>query len=555
MKRIYNIFALAGCLLIVALGSSCTKEPSANDEVVRDPYEMGEISINQGSLLTRCADSSDEIFLAEIPHICENGDTIYISAYLSDMDDDASCCEPQTRSTLITNSLFGTAAGYTSVNSTVYKAGESACYNSVTKSVGTPMNNVPISYVSSSWRYGTASTPATYSWPSDNSVLFFNTFAPASEFDGSGSVSNMAWDKTNHRLSFDYTSPEPKNDTLDAEYQKDILVGVDSLSMATYSGNVNLKVRHPLVAVKFIFGNIFGEIKYISFNNFYNKGTVTVSKDTVVWNVSTATKKNFKQLYHSSTFDSSFHMVDTSAATGRVSLDTTANKIRTFMLIPQKLASDAEFELQMGNTLHPEKISFSEIATREPKLLDWSKYSGKVLTFRVSSDKANYVSVDVQDETTGCTKHNVKIVNDGKNPIYIRAVLVGNWVNEDKEVLASWSEDNEEYYGTFTSLAGNKFPKLTASSNWKKHTDGFYYYKKIIASTGTVKENLFDTFTLERKPESETTEAKMLIKGFRMSILVQAVIADADNSKSSIKAAWGLTDADITSLGITNNLD
>lgn len=87
----------------------------------------------------------------------------------------------------------------------------------------------------------------------------------------------------------------------------------------------------------------------------------------------------------------------------------------------------------------------------------------------------------VEDFKDGyATKKNVAIENTGNTTAYIRAAIVGNWVNDEGEVVASadpWTFDN--------SIIG---------SGWAKGSDGYYYHKAPV-DAGKQTSDLFDSYT------------------------------------------------------------
>lgn len=53
--------------------------------------------------------------------------------------------------------------------------------------------------------------------------------------------------------------------------------------------------------------------------------------------------------------------------------------------------------------------------------------------------------------------------NDVKNiPVYVRVAVVGNWVNENGQIVAPWTAP------------------ATPASDWTKADDGFYYYNSVL---------------------------------------------------------------------------
>jgi len=536
MKRNILILGLFGTLSLV----SCKREEILKLGVGSPSNEMSDVIVDMNAPDTKCEGSLGEEYLGESMVVTETGDTLYISVFLSDMVESEQIIE--TKSSLINSDNFGSAKEYTSFFATVYKGNESAIYNSINgKKEQTQMKDVEIYYDSSSnkWKFRNK-----YYWPLDDKNLHFCSFGPGSVFSGS-SISNMSWNKDSKTFSFTYTTPSGSPDKKDAENQKDIIAGVNTQTHTTGGENsVNIGLKHPLMAVRFVMGDVFGKIEYISLSNFLSKGTANITSSGVTWS-GQSEKKSFTQTFDM--FDTTGYS-DDDKASGTVSIDTTSLKTRNFIIIPQVVPDDASMELKMGNNLHPISLKFSKIyddnkddGTRT-LTKDWTGYAGKILTFRVSSKKANLVSVTINDRVQGLVKDSIVIKNDGKSNIMIRVKLVGNWLNQQDQVLASWNETNP--YGVFTSDNDNGFPTLTDASNWRLGADGFYYYKNYLESLDVVSENLFDSFTVTSKPIDATGTwkyggADMEITTMELAILVQAVIKDdAIDPLKSFKAAW-----------------
>lgn len=535
-----NKIFILGTLCVLTM-VSCVKEEEFDYRSSFDA-KMKNITINMGSMGTKCIES--DTYLGQSMFVTESGDTLYISAYLSDMDELAEDqVTEQTKSTLIGSANFGTAAGYSSFNLNVYKDGGNSIYNSFNTKTGasTPMEKVLISYFGGSsdykWKFG-----EDYYWPTDTSSLNFCSYGPVAAFEDDGCATVLGWDKDSTWFSFNYTTPSASADTVDAQNQKDIIVGVNKQKFIKGgNNNVVLSLQHPLMAVRFVLGNIFGQIEYISLKNFNSVGTAFVDTSGVKWkNISTP--KTFTQTFDM--FDAKKYTQEQKTA-GTVELDQTTEKNRNFIIIPQTVPSDAALEIKLGNNLHPISLICDSLY-KDGLTNDWTKFAGKVLTFRVSSEKANLVSIDIQDRVVGTKKDSIRIFNDGKSDLYVRAVLVGNWLNIDGDVLAAW--DEELPYGTFdgknpaTNPTG--FPFVLPSNWYYNSSDGFYYYKKILPSGYNISQNLFDEFILTDKPKVENSDdPKVQLASFEMAILVQAVAAvdpeGGDDVMYSAKRAWG----------------
>lgn len=487
---------------------------------------MNSIVVGAEAISTKCVQGEDLLF-EDLPFVTSGGDTLYLSAMLSDMGDlvvDQTKGAPIPSPAEIPGHKFYT-----------YVYEDSGTYTSTAPSpTGTTaqMSQVPVSYSSSKWSFDKK-----YFWPDNaDKELHFVSLGPSVLVDSSylyhisDGASGYGWKSTSKTLKARYQSRQDDIVTDDdALNLTDFIYAYDNQSRNTHNNSVEIHFKHACVGVRFEIGNIFGTIESMSLKNFYRNADFTISSTGLTWS-NWGFKSEFKQVYNIAALPS----------LAGTDIDTTSNHAKTFMVIPQTLPDDASMIIKIGNTLHPEELSFDAICAANPSLSkNWTTYQGKIITFRLSSVKANNVSVAITDDVVGKTKQNIVITNDGRSDIMIRVKPVGNWLNEDNQVLAAWDESRP--YGVFTS--STNFPALDSGGClWKKSSDGFYYYKRYLKSGKTVSQNLFNTFTVSSKPvdASGTWEeggAKMKITQFEMVILVQAVIAESD--LSSFKAAWG----------------
>lgn len=530
------------CTLCVA---GCTRDNLYEQPVVDDIMEVEISGQNYTKSGGDCASCEEELLFTK-QLVTEQGDTLYLSAYLSDMEDDIvlDTKEPgreETKGAPIyfneTNKNLGTLYG--KVSTTVYAAADGKIYKSIGKDgEGEDMENVRVPYAESKWSFD-----KTYYWPKSGGDLYFCTLAPV---DLIGSlVTGGAWDNSNKKYSFNYSMPAPDTEEPydDAVNQQDVLVALD-VNNKTNGPKAKISLYHALTGVRFVMGaSTEGvKLKSVSLNNFNSKGIATVERCRTKNNDADSTKIVWSNHSEPRNFTQSYTEAEVTTWTADANFDKTTDQKKTFMVIPQTLSEDAELAIYLASALHPEVLTFKVIREEEPALADWSTYAGKMITFRISS-YVGLVSVKVEDDcnTENGVKSNIKITNDGTSDIYVRAELVGNWINEDGDVLASWKEDNS--YGEFESAAGTKNANLASvlDANWEKAADGFYYYKYYVRQGDVLKHNMFKTFTLKSKPIDASGQwagqVKMQIDALELSILVQAVRAESD--KKSAIDAWG----------------
>lgn len=517
------MIAVSLCILCI---TGCKNE----DVFVSNGEMINGITVTGGSFTRASMDvASGETEIGFGTIVTENGDTLYITASLSDMVDEHTLPSEsvETKGKPISDSNLG--AVYSTVGTTVYKE-DGSIYSSTDKNgTATAMGGLVIAYNDGSWAFD-----ASYYWPMDGSDLYFCSYSPVEKFTAvsNGIPSELSWNSSDKKLTFNYTMPAVSADEKDAIRQPDMLLGINCQNKATYDGSANIGLRHTLTAVRFILGDIKGNLKIgkVSLDSLYSTGTATFDSSNadspISWS-NWSSKKTYCQ-----TFNTEDQIKD-------APLD--SDESTTFMVIPQPLCDDAGMSIYIGG-LHPEVIKFKNLNLTDENgnsLCDWSNYAGKMLTFRISSTK-DIVSVKVTDTCTGNVKSNIAITNDGNADIFVRAELVGNWINSNGQILASWREDDS--YGTFVSSKGsNANLSEILDDNWQKAADGFYYYRYIIGSGQVLKHNMFNTFTLSGKPHDSDGKwegnVDMQIDALELTILVQAV--RADSGKASAIAAWG----------------
>lgn len=138
------------------------------------------------------------------------------------------------------------------------------------------------------------------------------------------------------------------------------------------------------------------------------------------------------------------------------------------------------------------------------------------------------VSVTVKDTATGMTKSDVIITNTSNVKAYIRAAIVANWQDANNVVIAGW----------------NDYDSISLGTNWKRHTDGYYYYTQPVDANTNVPSKLFTSYTYDSAnkgvpPDVYGNPADHL----QMDILVQAIQADGTDAASGekpVKLAWGV---------------
>ena len=519
--------------------------------------------------------------------------TAYLSVFVSDMEDDyagyASKAIETDNDNITSQKLAMRVFDHTG-----------AIYVSSDEDLESPqtaeMKNVSLSYDNTDgiWKFDKS-----YYWPLDGKSLTFCTFAPDSVLNGPvPSVKDV--EIYQGKLKLHYTQPSGKlTDSYgyidDALEEKDLLVAMGTQS-AGADGSVKVRFKHALTGVRFECGNLHGvAISAIALEGFYDSGTITLDpagndgKGSISWDCTGSSQRTFRQSFVEDGEEA------VAVSTG-ASLDPDTKKSRTFMMIPQELDEDnASIVIELAGNTHTPKLKLCNLGTNnigggDPSTLspeqiaenqeenrrrikDWRAYAGKIITFRISlASNVNMVNVSITDEVDGLTKKNIVIRNDGTTPVFIRETLIGNWTNSSDKILASWDETNP--YGVFKTEGdatvdfniANTIPdRWAAKASSNSEDKGIYYYKRYLAPGATLKQNLFDTFTITKKPANTSGSwegnVDMEIKKMQLNILVQAVSAvkvkddgtwsESDYTLDRVKEAWG-TDTPITTITADN---
>ncbi|MGN0222534.1 MAG: fimbrillin family protein [Muribaculaceae bacterium] len=292
-------------------------------------------------------------------------------------------------------------------------------------------------------------------------------------------------------MRFDYQTPKSADGSSDAEAQPDIVMAI-AQNCTRADGSVPLLFHHALSALSFKIGTMPAgtQVKSISLANVYSAGScvVTPAADrgiTFQWSA-LASQQTYTQTYS--------HVIDTPGALGGVS--------QTFMLIPQ---ATAHITLSITFTVSGREYTLSK-QLNTLSITELQADHRYEFTIGITSDE---VDVEVTDSCVGNFKDQLQIKNTGLANGYIRATIVGYWVNLSGDVVAPWNASD----GSFAGLMG---------SNWvQSSTDGFYYYTQPVAP-GATTTRLFESYTLTVAPPLDGAH-------LQLNILAQIVLATAVN--------------------------
>ena len=145
------------------------------------------------------------------------------------------------------------------------------------------------------------------------------------------------------------------------------------------------------------------------------------------------------------------------------------------------------------------------------------------LVARTEPMKSTFEYAKVSCEVTG-SKENVQIKNTGNTAAYIRATYVVTWRDGNRNVAVSVPDG---YSYPLTENLGN---------NWKKGTDGYFYYTSPIAPGDSTQGSLLTcTVTYPDNPEYTLS----------VEVLAEAIQSTPDNA---VQEAWGVS---ISQSGVT----
>lgn len=232
----------------------------------------------------------------------------------------------------------------------------------------------------------------------------------------------------------------------------------------------------------------------------------------------------------------------------------------TFWFVPQEITDAVNLTITYteGESTTPQTWDIPIGEYLAAKNVIWK--AGELRTYVLKVDD---VKVTITDQFTKSVKNNVQITNTGNTDAYIRAAIIGQWVDEEEKpvfgytdfktgqivIIESWYEDYinaDKYFGTFSGLAGyaagtgNENPTGAKTFNgWTLETDGFYYYETPVAP-GESPNKLFTSYTVNdaniptMAVGGREVDAQLLIE-----ISTQAVSAKkADGSNYTRAEAW-----------------
>lgn len=201
------------------------------------------------------------------------------------------------------------------------------------------------------------------------------------------SVSGMSALSLNaKKVRFSYTIPKTA-DGKDAEKQVDIILSQCSTTKDATGGVVPLRFHHALSAIRFVTRDIAGgTIQKISLKNMYGSGSClydAAATSKFAWSISGSANNNYSQVFNVSVNDQ---------LTGEQQV-TDKNKVTTFMMLPQKLADNAQIEIVIAT-----KNGGTHTLTGSIGGAVWE--AGRIYTYTISTTSINWTYVfEVPNQT------------------------------------------------------------------------------------------------------------------------------------------------------------
>ena len=426
-------------------------------------------------------------------------------------------------------------------------------------------------------------------WEDETTDVQFYLYMPANMT--ANGVSNLSYNAG--VVTASYTSPTT------AAAQQDIIFGGIKMNHKQYLGHyypqgAPVKLYHALTGIKFAIKNTTAElaniqIHKISFIGLKNTGTLTfTSPSTVAWSNLDVTKvetpvgegdeattvqvpNTIYQTYQEGdlvTYDATTHAGNNFAnsffGAGVSQNLNKADASYTFWLIPQG-TEDSSAILKIEYTMN-EKDETMEIPLTSLHASNWQAGQLRTYTFKLDevnvkiSDTVNIPeSANASNGFKGATKTGVTITNTGNTKAFIRAAIVGQWLDKNNNpvfgftdeinklyVVESWYEDQfvnkERKHGFFVGLPGySKTGGDNPLNGWQLCEDGYYYYTSVVAPGAATGSALFTSYETAIVPGAAIAGDEMDAEEmhFELEIATQAISAvKLDGTEYTWTEAW-----------------
>ena len=350
------------------------------------------------------------------------------------------------------------------------------------------MNETYVEKKNGSWTY----SPVKY-WPQNQAVHFWGY---AKSPDKGGELNNHEYDINSCIHSFHYTMPEPGNDMKDAEKQPDLIVAIQTnRTKQNTNGMVKMDFEHALSAVVFKIGEVPKNITItkVEFSGIYKSGTCKAGQNIEWFQNNTDETGTYTQGFDYEAFG------DGGNPKNHTIINTTSEET-CFMMVPQGFSNDARIHIYFK--VEDRDYYFNRTLKSIMGSSSWK--ADMIYTYTISLPEE--VKVEVSDNVDGKVKSGLQIINTGLADACYRVAIMGSWVVEsdvtidgitktERLIVADWKENE----GTFNWGASAGMSSTQTSNNWRKGTDGYYYYMQPV-SRGEELNALFETYTLTASP-------------------------------------------------------
>ena len=492
-KIIISMLAVLGTVAMV----SCEQEKSFNDKTLG---ENALVLSLQGAPATRSAEDGAIIQKgATIPfELGDNGDKFILEETIQDLN---GTWAPATKGTPVYTENVGVLYEKMGVRA----GGSNYEFYSMDNAEGSATGSM----TDGGWRY-----QGEFTWAQDAYDFYF--WMPTTD---NGITGTPTYGKTDNDLSITF-SYESKTTAAD---QKDLIFAARNITKADAQGQYRVKgvpvlFNHVLTGVKFAIANYDSDknisIKSVSFkglvgsascvvtpaveDNYKDNRTNYTSGTAAVVNWTIPTNPDRSKTYSSGAYADTVYYAPNGSFQNNGKYPSSfsdggnkhnlndADATQTFWLIPQTMSEDVTLTITYtyGGKTKTGEFAFG-------KLLDgviWK--AGELRTYTIN---VTDVDVTITDKFITSEKNTVEIKNTGNTDAFIRAAIIGQWVDDKGQPvfgytnykdglpapveIKSWQEDFESnggYFGSFTGLA-------SSGSNWVRGEDGYFYYTVAVA--------------------------------------------------------------------------
>lgn len=350
-----------------------------------------------------------------------------------------------------------------------------------------------------------------YHWPQGKlSFCAYTTSKGITWVDGFNPVFNKNTAESGLSGSFTYALPKTDNKD-DAINQPDLVFAMSpDHSKTTPSTPVELLFHHALSAIVFKVGTMPEDVtlQSITIENVYSSGSCNMTSGKKSGD---SEEGDYENVVFTWELSGEQTWTYTQTLKGqKAEKDDLFGKSEefTFLLLPQQMANNTQFKLEfkIGEEAYTLTHAFKDVVDA------WWADTKYIFVIGLNGE----VDVDVDDKVVDAVKQDLQIRNTGIATGYIRAAIVGYWVDKDTgDIVAAWDEEND---GNFEW--GDDW-----ETYWEKGTDGFYYHKAPVEHNGLTSP-LFETYTLKEDLSGHDNQT------LKLSIVAQIVIAD------KVKEAW-----------------